>query len=167
MCCAILGAALEQELKAQADAQTGLALTDGLTKCLAQTGPPQLAHCIGKSPDAREDDFRRLAHALRVRGDLRRTADSLDRLLHTTQITHTVIENDDHVRRSRLLIRARQGTAGESARSVSEPSGFSFGSRFTGFDRIIPDDRSHDRPLPMVVFRQRLESVLATPWRRG
>ena len=93
---AVLGAAVEEELETQADAQARLSGAHGLDEGLAKPGPTQLGHGVGECAHAGQDHMAGLPQRLRVRGHFGFVAHRLNGLLNAAKITHSVIDDRDH-----------------------------------------------------------------------
>ena len=92
---AVLEAAREQHLQAEADPQERPAGADVFADHGVQAGFPQAADGVLKRPDPRQHQPPGVRDRVRIVGDDRDVAELLERLLHAPQIGHAVINDGD------------------------------------------------------------------------
>ena len=91
---AVLVAAVEQQLQAEADAEERPAGADVSQHGVAEAGVAELGDGVPERPDPGQHHLVGGRHPVRVRGYLGRRPDRLERLLDAPQVGHPVI--DDH-----------------------------------------------------------------------
>jgi hypothetical protein len=85
-----------QQLQAEADAQVGASGPDELEHRFEEVMLPKLRHAIAEGPLPRQNEGLRARDILGMLGDLCRVSDTLERLMHTAQITDATVHDGDH-----------------------------------------------------------------------
>ena len=92
----IFRARVEQELQAEADAEEGSVLADGVAQRSIQAACSKGGHRWGGGPHTGKDDGVRVHEPVRRRRDHRLGAERVERVLHAAQVAGAVVDQRDH-----------------------------------------------------------------------
>ena len=101
---AVFVAVFEHHLHAQADAQDWLACTCSLIQRVIQVRFVNAIHCILKSAYTRKDDMTGGRYDLWTICDNGLISQVFKSLLHTAQVTHTIVDNRNHAEPSFAIL---------------------------------------------------------------